>query len=69
MPIYYYIDLDSEKGLEIIRHFKEYDKPPTQEECDEAKLELDAGKARWERRLSKVSMKRGHRWGGSKGNW
>lgn len=68
MPVYVWVDKSSEKEIEVIRTFDEYQVPPTQEESTLTEEEYKA--AKWEKLISsKVMVKRGPNWQGSKGNW
>ena len=64
MPMYNWVDHKNQKTIEVVRHFKDYEQPPTQDECD-----WDITDAKWERVISTVGVKKGWLWGGGKGNW
>jgi hypothetical protein len=69
MPVYVWFDKNSEKEIEVIRTFDEYQVPPTQEESTLTEEEYLA--AKWEKLISsKVMVTRGPNWGdGRKGSW
>lgn len=68
MPIYHWVDKKTDKSIEVIRTFSEYEVPPTEQEVLEAKLEFSEP-PEWVRIINYVAVKKGHRWGGGKGNW
>ena len=69
MPLYNYVDKNTEKAVEILRKFDDYEVHPTKEEAkDLTQEEYDA--ADWERRICPgIRVTRGENWNGSKGNW
>jgi predicted nucleic acid-binding Zn ribbon protein len=71
MPIYVYRDKETDKKVEVIRDFKDYQIEPSVEEAKDYGLTDDEySKATWERILGTgIQMTRGDNWTGSKGNW
>jgi hypothetical protein len=67
-PVYVWFDKTSEKEVEVIRTFDEYNIPPTQEES--TLTEEEYNKSNWEKLISsKVMVTRGPNWNGQKGSW
>lgn len=69
MPIYCYKDKNTEKTVEVVRVFSDYDKIPTKEEATELSAE-EYTAAEWERVIGGgIKIVRGPNFTGSKGNW
>ncbi len=67
MPIYVWKDKNSGVHVEVVRDFKNWEEPPTEEECAGVGA-TDLKDTDWERVIGNTSVVRGHGWG-SKGNW
>lgn len=67
MPIYIWVDKNTETQVEIIRNISAADEVPDIIESGMGLEEYED--ADWEKRLSSVPFKRGPGWRGSKGNW
>lgn len=68
MPIYTYRDKKTQKTVEVVRKFDEYENVPTKEEAS-GLTELEYNEADWERIMGsgiKVTRSPGY---GTKGNW
>lgn len=64
MPFYTWMDKNSGKEVEVVREFKDYETPPTEEESG-----ISPEKASWERLIrGKRMITRPRNWG-SKGYW
>jgi len=69
MPIYNYKDTNTEKVVEVIRAFSDYEKVPVREEASNLTDE-EFQVAVWERFVGAgIKILRGKNWSGSKGNW
>jgi len=67
VPIYIWVDKNTETQVEIIRNLSAADEVPDIIESGMGIEEYDA--ADWEKRMSSTTFKRGPGWRGSKGNW
>ncbi len=66
MPMYMYVDKKTDKQVEVLRNFSEYNVVPTLEESGLTPEEYT--QAEWERRIGKVLVTK-NPYFGSKGNW
>jgi hypothetical protein len=67
MPLYEWLDENSDTKVEVLRSFAEYELPPTGEEIPEA---IRGREYKWVRQIGKsIRVVRGGNWSGSKGNW
>jgi hypothetical protein len=67
MPLYTWRNNKTGREVEIIRHFSEYETPPTREEANDWSDE-EYSEADWERLIALSRWVRGN-WGGGKGHW
>lgn len=64
MPVYIWKEKKTGREVEVIRHFSDYEIPPTEEESG-----LNPKKTKWERIIGTgIRTVRGSNWAG-KGNW
>lgn len=71
MPVYVYLDTVTEKVVEVIRGFDEYENPPEREETLDVFTEEEFLNASWKRVVSSnITVTKGKGWGwGKKGHW
>ena len=67
MPQYIWIDLNTNRDIDVIRPFSQYEDKPTREEASKWTDEEWAN-AKWERRIGRVSITKNPYWG-QKGSW
>ena len=67
MPMYQWLDSVSRKNADTIRHFEQYEEPPTREEAT-ALTDEEYAAAQWERVIHVPGVVKGYNWGG-KGHW
>ena len=72
MPMYPHRCEKCDLVVEIVRHFSEYDQPPTPEEVPKARKGSKKAKCehKWKREIgSSIRAMAGRNWGPGKGHW